>query len=803
MADRSRPIRTQLFTLVLVPLISMVGLWGFATYLTVGAGYRLFNQGTLITEVAAPAEEILGAVQTERRRSMIFLAAPSTVNRTDLAAARATVDKKITSYRAVLDRSDVKRAAPDRVMALAKAELIALDGLTKLRSSVDDRLIGSRDLMAAFTELVDPITPFYAAVATFPDDAVSAEGQALQRLAHARELRARTDAVLAGTLAGIGFTADGYVQFVQAVGLMRAEYHETLVRMTEQYRQEVRAFFAKDPFVSLGQMEDAAVATGGRGAIPVDPVRWRDANATALTQLSDFQLHLAVFVQDHAKGPAYTIFGRILVAGLIGLVAIVVTVVISVRIARRLVRRLHGLSASAHTLADTQLPEVVDRLRRGEQVDVDAEAPVLLRGTDEIGEVGDAFNTVRRTAIGVAVEQAELRAGISHVFLNIARRTQSLVRKQLSLLDVMERKTVKPDDLAELFRVDHLATRMRRYSENLVILGGERPGRSWGKPVPMHEVLRGASSEAEHYERVRVLPFPPVVLSGSVVSDVIHLIAELIDNATRFSPPHTMVQIMSQSVPHGFAVEVEDRGLGMNESDLEAANRWLAHPPEFNVLALAETPRLGMFVVARIAARHDIQVSLRRSAFGGVTAIVLIPKELVAEPHAHVPTGREDESAPIADSVADEARAPAHAAESPALVGAAAGPVASYGAPSAGPSGVRKPMPPRIDFRAPESQAPAPAVPPDDAAGSAAQTHRGLPMRVRQARLAPGLRGAPPKSVPVAPLPARSPEEVRQMMSAYQRGTARGRQPITGDAGRPSTVDGTPTGTADHAHEER
>ncbi|SDY37745.1 Signal transduction histidine kinase [Micromonospora pattaloongensis] len=803
----------------MIPMISLLALWGFATYLTVGDGYRLLNQGRLITEFAAPAEEILGAIQGERRDSMVFLADPSVENRTHLIRSRTLVDQKVDAWRSAMARDDVQRITPERVMRLARVQLAALDGLAALRSDVDGRSVAPVALMAGFTDIVDPITPLYAAVASFPDDEVSAEGRALQRLAHARELRARADAVLANALAARGFTDDSYVQFVQAVGLMRAEYHEAYVQMTGLYRREMDANFAKEPYPWLARMENAAIATGGAGRIPVDANRWREQNAAALAQLSDFQLDLAVHVEEHAKAPAYLIFARILVAALIGLIAVVATVLVSVRIARRLANRLRDLSADAHALADTQLPAVVDRLRHGEEVDVEAEAPVLRRSADEIGEVGDAFNTVRRTAIATAVEQAQLRAGIRNVFLNIARRSQTLVKKQLGLLDVMERKTVDPEELADLFQVDHLATRMRRYAENLVILGGGRAGRNWGKPVGMQEVLRGAASEAEHYERVRVLPIPPVLLDGAVVSDVIHLVAELIDNATAFSPPHTTVQVSGQMVPHGFAIEVDDRGLGMSETDLAAANGWLTDPPEFNVLALSDTPRLGMFVVARIASRHGIRVSLRQSPYGGITAIVLVPPHLVAEAGAEHRLGRDDAveaPTPAGAATGDaepEERVPVGAGVRAAATGddratvdvdTVAVPVYTPPLRSVDPGHRTAPRPP--------AQRTGPAAPSGSTgpgSGPAAEpqpdkTHLGLPVRVRQARLAPGLRDAtrptPPEAQPLQP--ARSPEEIRRMMSAYQRGTARGRGQITDDADLPPTPDSTSTAEAGHADEE-
>ncbi|MEV4757353.1 nitrate- and nitrite sensing domain-containing protein [Micromonospora sp. NPDC049559] len=810
-----------MLTLVVIPLVSLVAVWGFATYVTVGDGLRLLNQGSLVTAVATPAEEILGALQGERRASVVFLVAPTGPNRATLIADRALVDQKITTYRTVLARADVRRITPDHVMALARGQLAALDRLPTLRSDVDGRRIATAAVLDRFRDLADPATPLYSAVSSFPDAEVSAEGRALQRLAHARELRARVDAILAGVLAaGDSFTRESYRQFVQALAVMRAEYHEAYVQLADPYRRELDALLAREPYVSLARMEDAAVATGGSGRIPVDAEQWRDANSAALAELAGFHARLGGLVERHAKSPAYLLFARALGIGLLGLIAVVVSVVISLRIGRRLADRLSELSSSAHALADTQLPAVVARLRRGERVDVDAEAPVLHEGRDEIGEVGDAFNSVRRTAISSAVEQAELRAGIQNAFSNIARRSQTLVKKQLSLLDVMEHKTVNPDELADLFKVDHLATRMRRYAENLLILGGERAGRSWGDSVPMQDVLRGAASEAEQYERVRVLPVPSVALAGVAVSDVIHLLAELIDNAATYSPPHTTVQVIGQQVAHGFVIEVEDRGLGMSEPSLEAANRWLSASPEFNVLALSESPRIGMFVVARIAARHDIRVTLRHSAYGGLTAIVLLPPRLVTDveetpagdatppgPPAQVPPtrGREATAGRAVDTAAGRGREASAGRRAEATDGRAEAGDETVTLPVYQPVPAGAPVlsggPAARDGVAAPSGGPAAG----GAAGASAggdqprRTEQGLPVRVRQAGLAPGLRGPRPDPGEFTrSLPPRPPEEVRRMMSAYQHGTLRGRQASAEAAEASSTIDNANAAAADH-----
>jgi hypothetical protein len=265
---------------------------------------------------------------------------------------------------------------------------------------------------------------------------------------------------------------------------------------------------------------------------------------------------------------------------------------------------------------------------------VAVEAPPLRFGNDEIGEVGKAFNNVQETAIRTAVEQAELRRGIRDVLLSLARRTQTLVHRQLSMLDTMERRRdIETKDLEELFRLDHLATRMRRNAENLIVLSGAIPARGWRRSVPMVDVVRAAVGEVEDYTRVQVLPFGPIELSGRAVGDVTHLLAELIENAVSFSPPDTVVQIGGHLVASGFAIDIEDRGLGMTDEKLADVNARIADPPEFN---LQSSVQLGLFVVGKLAERYGLHVMLKRSAYGGTTAVVVIPRELVADEPAPV-----------------------------------------------------------------------------------------------------------------------------------------------------------------------
>lgn len=246
------------------------------------------------------------------------------------------------------------------------------------------------------------------------------------------------------------------------------------------------------------------------------------------------------------------------------------------------------------------------RLSAGEEVDVETEVPRLEYDRNEMGEVGQALNTLQRAAVEAAVKQAELRAGVSEVFVNLARRSQVLLHKQLTLLDTMERRTEDTEELADLFRLDHLTTRMRRHAEGLVILSGAAPSRQWRKPVQLMDVVRAAVAEVEDYERIEVRRLPRVAVTGPAVADLTHLVAELLENATVFSPPHTAVQVLGERVANGFTLEIHDRGLGMAADALLDANLRLAETPEFE---LSDTDRLGLFVVSRLAQRQNVRVS--------------------------------------------------------------------------------------------------------------------------------------------------------------------------------------------------
>ncbi|MET9401562.1 nitrate- and nitrite sensing domain-containing protein [Kitasatospora sp. NPDC002965] len=296
-------------------------------------------------------------------------------------------------------------------------------------------------------------------------------------------------------------------------------------------------------------------------------------------------------------------------------------------IARSMVRSLTRLQAAAEDVAERRLPELVKTLSESDPHDVDVTVePVAVDSADEIGHVAHAFDMVHSEAVRLAAEQALLRGNINAMFTNLSRRSQGLIQRQLSLISELESREADPDQLANLFKLDHLATRMRRNGENLLVLAGEDPGRRWTRPVPLVDVLRAAASEVEQYERIELASVPSAEVAGRVVNDLVHLLAELLENATSFSSPQTRVRVTGHALPDGrVLVEIHDTGIGLSPDDLAEINERLANPPTVDV---SVSRRMGLFVVGRLSLRHGIRIQLRPSDSGGTTALVMLPVDV-------------------------------------------------------------------------------------------------------------------------------------------------------------------------------
>jgi len=339
----------------------------------------------------------------------------------------------------------------------------------------------------------------------------------------------------------------------------------------------------------------------------------------------------AVGGPDNPHHDHEVVVGFVAVIG-VGVVIVVAAIVMMGLFARRLSQDITDLEATARQLAEEQMPELIERLRRGEQGVVPEEiTPQPRTKTAEIARAEAAMASLQHTAAAAAAGEASLRNGIGQVFVSLARRNQSLLQRQLRLIDALEQKASDPATLADLFPLDHLTTRMRRHAEGLIILSGAAPGRSWSEPVPVIDVIRGAVAEVEDYKRVTVLTMAEDAVAGLAAADMIHLLAELIENATLSSPSGTRVEVRAERVANGFTIEIDDRGLGIEAGQLQTINQQLADPPDFD---LANADQLGLFVVGKLAVRHGVRVALRPSPYGGTTAVVLMPNSIVVPMNA-------------------------------------------------------------------------------------------------------------------------------------------------------------------------
>ena len=625
MRTRNWSIRSKIIALVAVPLTALLLLWGFATALTAGPALDLLSARVLLDTVGTPGKALLAELQLERRLSVEFISA-GRGSAAALITQRAATDRTIAEVRRTVGGEDALDAASDPLRVQIRQILADLDGLPANRLHVDRREIDAVGTQNLYNNIIDTGFRMFSAT-TFGEESVDRQIRALITIGRSQEYLSRVDSLLAGALAAGRFTEAVRAELLREIGTTRFLITQGTTDLPESARVAYQRLSTGAAFNRLSELQDNLVnQSRPEAASPVSAASWQPAYDTSMQQWREYETIAADSMADDTTPVAAAVLIRLGLAGLLGLLALIISILVSVRVGRSIVGRLIRLRGEAREMAGERLPAVVRRLQRGEAVDVEVETPPLEYGRDEIGQLGYAFNEVQRTAVQSAVEEANVRRGINEVFLNIARRSQTLLHRQLALLDRMERRETEPQELEDLYRVDHLATRMRRHAEDLVILAGAAPGRGWRNPVPVIDVVRGAISEVEDYKRVDIVSVESTAVLGRAVGDVIHLIAELLENAASFSPPHTRVQVVGQILPNGYALEIEDRGLGMSPEAIADANRRLLEPPDFDP---ADSARLGLFVVAQLAHRHSIRVSLRPSAYGGVTAIVLIPGDLV------------------------------------------------------------------------------------------------------------------------------------------------------------------------------
>jgi HAMP domain-containing protein len=871
---RNLSVRSKLIGILIAPLLALTLL----TSLGIGANLAVKVEAERLGQEAAFAKSLSRLVhelQAERDLSAGFVAggrvpAPSW-------PSRATVDDQQTRVSEALKtfQNDTQALEDDgsAFYRQAKTAQAGFSGLDELRQTVEDKTPGTtaEEVLDSYSELIGKLLAVNFEIARNADNhTLTRSVAAFVAMARLKEAASQERGFLHAVTAAREFAPGQSQRLSELVGEQQSwrsqfnvaatpEQHnafdQTLERADGQKATELRNSLLG---TSPGQLTTTTIPDQ---PITVDPADWYRASTARIELLGGVEEDLAGDVDAAAAAVEAGGSRRALIYTVILTALLWLTVGLVLLMARSMVQPLRTLTDTANEVAEHQLPGLVEQLQQAKDpgdLEVVPE-PVPVNSTDEIGQVSAAFNSVHSTAIKVATEQAALRRSVGDMFLNLARRSQSLIDRQLELMDDLEREETDPDTLENLFRLDHLATRMRRNSEDLIVLSGEAPPRRWSQPMPLLEVVRAAVAEVEDYNRVELLPIDESVsLAGQAVSDVVHLLAELVENATSFSPPGTKVQVAGQAISSGYVIEIEDRGLGMSDDELVEANHRLADPP---VVDFALSRMLGLYVVARLAQRYNIKVQLRHSWYGGITALVLLPPSVTVQapvpealPAAHngghqwpelaPPTRPSSDGAggrvaapPVTPAAAREAgdgqsgeqhlpifeaarsdwfdepdlhqdHLPLrrHGAEQETT---AAEPARWDGAAAAEPSSTataepqQQPPPPIVAEPRTPPPAPSPVPPPvarhlraeDRPSMPAASpppapvTRSGLPRRVPRANLAPGMVAMQAEQEPSAPvdldrppathLPptarARSPEEVRSMLSSYRSGVERGR----------------------------
>ncbi|QHC28505.1 sensor histidine kinase [Streptomyces sp. HF10] len=796
---RPTTVRTRIVALALAPAVALTALWGFAMVSVTAELRALIRVQGVYDDFGTPVDTAVGQIQIERRMSAAYLGAGGrdAAGAGRLLGQQRRTDQAVEAMRQAIRGGDRSRLTARQRQSL-DAMVTATDRLDGLRQRVLTRRIGWDRAVEQYSALIEPTFDVQSTLTALQAGQLARETGTVFELVRVREFVSREDALVVGAgAAGTALTPGQYGALTQTIEDRRV-FQQTYV---PDLPADSRALFEKFQdgalYRSLVQGEDALLRAGAGGASrAVAADGWRSTADRIVEQYRDLCTEAGDNSAARGRAFAYRELTKAAIAGAAGLAVAGLSLWFAMRGARRISRRLEALRDAADVLAGRQLPDVMRRLSAGEEVDAVAEAPPLAAAgdrDDEIGQVGRSFNTARLAAVEAAVRQATLRRGLFAVLLNIARRNQALVHRQLKLVDTLERRTEDPDILRELFRIDHLTTRMRRHAESLIILSGSAPGRRWRRPVPIARVVSSAVGEIEDYARVVVPPMPDTGIAADAVADVVHLCAELLENATVFSPPHTQVTLRTGRVGGGFVLEIDDRGLGLDAEAHAHAERTLTDPDAFDP---TRHDRLGLYVVGRLAARHGIDVSLRDSPYGGTTAVVLLPESILAE------TG--------------EPAAPTAPEPTAALTGA-------------GHGGVR-PLPSRRRNDPAESGPPSPVLPGTDGGGAGRPTPSGrpgthesgagrdaagagsapagssgaspagagwqkpsepaapaLPTRVRQASLARQLREEPQARGGRREVDA---EEMRAIFGAFQRGLDQGRKGMPARPAQAGASDG-------------
>ncbi len=652
-------VRSRLLLLVLLPTLAAVILGGVSVVSSARSALA-YQRVEQFSRLGGQITSLIQALQAEREDTIRYITMGPAGGRGSPGAAAGpqlavlAQDRQATDQLARRVRSGavtIGRSYPALAQQEAKGAITAIDGLPALRSVATSTRIPSLAVIQEYAATITQLLALEDEIATGSHDAVLADtARVVGLISASKEQVSQEQAILTSAL-----TPDlvGANQFqpgqLAAINAAQAEQQADLAQFSLTATSSQRHLYDSDLSSAQAdraqaQVQQAITLAQGGGSSAENPAFTNAASGSAYLVSSLHAVEQGLMGSVIAQSGSLR--GQAITAALIGGFAVILVLALAllftVALGRSMTRPLHRLRTGALEVAGERLPETV-RLMSGGGSEAPLEvAPIDVDSTDEIGEVARAFDQVHREAVRLASNEAALRGNINAMFVNLSRRSQTLVERQIRLIDDLEQGEQDSERLANLFQMDHLATRMRRNSENLLVLAGHELSKRWSEPVVLVNVLRAAVSEIEHYERVIPDIQPGISVRGQAVNDVVHLLSELAENATTFSPAETLVHVSGYSLNSGgVLLDITDQGVGMGAEEMAHANWRLDNPP---VVDVAVSRRMGLFVVARLAARHGIHVRLRPGSKGGLTALVWLPDDVITR------QGSPSEGHPLEDS---------------------------------------------------------------------------------------------------------------------------------------------------------
>jgi signal transduction histidine kinase len=643
-------VRSRVVLLVAVPTIAAVALGGFRIVSSVQSE-QLYQRIQQLAILGQDDTNLVQALEDERDHTVYYIAlgadggrasvlsaspqARAAMTSSQLGVQDAATDQAISEVRGLAQQ--IGSSYPTQTREQAAAVLAALDSLPRLRADAANTNMPVLTVVTRYAQIVEDLLALDNDVGQVAGDPVLAQAvSALGLVSQIKEEASQQRAILAAALLQGAFGPHELNALQNAVSAQQTNLQAfdgtASSSQLQLWNADVAASFGNQASADEFRAISLATNAGGSGSLASDPITaddWYNTMTNTIEyQMGAVQRQLVASVTSRAatlRGNAITeAVAAVALVVLVLLLAVLFTVVIG----RSMVRPLRTLRAGALGVARVQLPEMVRRLSENDGEDVSLEVqPIDVDSSDEIGEVARAFDQVHQQARRLAANEAALRGNVNAMFVNLSRRSQLLVERQIRLIDDLEQGEEDPERLSNLFHMDHLATRMRRNSENLLVLAGHELSRRWNQPVALIDVLRAAVSEIEQYERVSMNIQDGIAVRGQAVNDAVHLVAELVENATSFSVAETPVTVSGHLLSGGgVLLDISDQGIGMGAEEMAHANWRLDNLP---VVDVAVSRRMGLFVVARLAARHGIRVRLRSASAGGLTSLVWLPDETV------------------------------------------------------------------------------------------------------------------------------------------------------------------------------